>query len=250
MGLSRLVGARVKRREDPRLITGASTYIDDIKLHDMQYLGILRSVHAHARIRGIDASKALQLPGVLAVLTDEDVRRMSGLLPVFGGEGVKVPDHHAMAVDKVRFLGEMIAVVVAVDRYVARDALGLIEVDYEPLPAVVDVEKAMEADSPLLHEQFGTNISLHEEIAGGDVEAAFREADVVVKQRMTNQRLIPNAMETRGVVAQYDRGVGTLTLWSSTQMPHTLRTQLAAVLNLAENKVAGYRPGGGRRLRQ
>jgi len=243
-----MVGARIKRREDPRLITGAATYVDDIKLYDMQYVALLRSVHAHARITRIDASKALGMPGVVAVLTGEEVRRASAPLPTAGGvEGLKVPDHDSMPVEKVCHLGQPVAAVIARDRYAAREAVDLIEVDYEPLPAVVDVEKAMEPRSPLVHEQFGSNIAYTWLVEGGDVEQAFKDADVVVKQRMTNQRLIPNPMETRGVVAQYDRGLGTLTVWSSTQIPHILRSSLAAILGLAENKVRVVAPevGGG-----
>jgi carbon-monoxide dehydrogenase large subunit len=243
-----MVGARIKRREDPRLITGAATYVDDIKLYDMQYMALLRSVHAHARITRLDASKALAAPGVVAVITGEEVKRASAPLPTAGGvEGLKVPDHDSMPVDKVCHLGQPVAAVIARDRYAARDALDLIEVDYEPLPVVVDVEKAMEAGSPLVHEQFGSNIAYSWLVEGGDLEQAFKDADVVVKQRMTNQRLIPNPMETRGVVAQYDRGPGTLTVWSSTQIPHILRSSLAALLGLAENKVRVVAPevGGG-----
>jgi carbon-monoxide dehydrogenase large subunit len=248
MAISRMVGARIKRREDPRLITGAATYVDDIKLYDMQYMALLRSVHAHAKITRIDISKALGAPGVVAVLTGEEVRRASAPLPTAGGiEGLKVPDHDSMPVEKVWHLGQPVAAVIARDRYAARDALDLIEVDYEPLPAVVDVEKAMDPGSPLVHEQFGSNIAYTWLVEGGDVEQAFKDADVVVKQRMTNQRLIPNPMETRGVVAQYDRGPGTLTVWSSTQIPHILRSSLAALLSLAENKVRVVAPevGGG-----
>jgi carbon-monoxide dehydrogenase large subunit len=243
-----MVGARIKRREDPRLITGAATYVDDIKLHDMQYMALLRSDQAHAKIRRLDASKALAAPGVVAVLTGDDVIRACAPLPTAGGvEDLKVPDHHSIPVDEVCHLGQPVAAVIARDRYAARDALDLIEVDYEPLPAVVDVEKAMEAGSPLVHEQFGSNIAYTWLVEGGDLEQAFKDADVVVKQRMTNQRLIPNPMETRGVVAQYDRGAGTLAVWSSTQVPHILRSSLAALLSLAENKVRVVAPevGGG-----
>ncbi|TMG07875.1 MAG: xanthine dehydrogenase family protein molybdopterin-binding subunit, partial [Chloroflexi bacterium] len=248
MAISRMVGARIKRREDPRLITGAATYVDDIKLYDMQYLALLRSVHAHAKIVRLNASKALAGPGVAAVLTGEDVRRASAPLPTAGGvEDLKVPDHDAMPEGKVCHLGQPVAAVIARDRYAARDALDLIEVDYEPLPVVVDVEKAMEAGSPLVHEQFGSNVAYTWLVEGGDIEQAFKDADVVVKQRMTNQRLIPNPMETRGVVAQYEPGPGILTVWSSTQIPHILRSSLAALLNLAENKVRVVAPevGGG-----
>ena len=238
MAISHMVGARIKRREDPRLITGTATYVDDIRLHDMQHLVILRSPHAHARIRKIDASKALNLAGVLAVLTGEDISRLSDPLPTFGGvEDLKTPDHHPMAVEKVNHLGEGVAAVIANDRYIARDALDLIDVEYEPLPAVVDVEKAMEEGAPLVHEDLGTNIAYHWQVGSDNVEEAFRQADLVVSQRILNQRLIPNAIETRGVVAQYDLGAGALTLWSSTQIPHLLRGFLAALLKLPENKV-------------
>src|SRR3989442_415595 len=248
MAISRMVGARIKRREDPRLITGAATYVDDIKLYDMQYLALLRSVYAHAKIVRLNASKALAGPGVAAVLTGEDVRRASAPLPTAGGvEDLKVPDHDAMPEGKVCPLGQPVAGVIARDRYAAREAPDRIEVDCEPLPVVVDVEKAMEAGSPLVHEQFGSNVAYTWLVEGGDIEQGFKDADVVVKQRMTNQRLIPNPMETRGVVAQYEPGPGILTVWSSTQIPHILRSSLAALLNLAENKVRVVAPevGGG-----
>jgi carbon-monoxide dehydrogenase large subunit len=204
-----MVGARIKRKEDPRLITGTGNYVDDIRLHEMQHLAVLRSPHAHARIKGINTTKAAALPGVLAVFTGGDIRRMSEPLPTIGGvEDLKSPEHLAMAVEQVNHLGEAVAAVVAKDRYVARDALDLIEVEYEALPAVVDVEKAMANGGPLVHDELGTNVGYRMEV-GTDVEEAFREADVVVKQRMTNQRLIPNPLENRGVVAQYEQGPGT-----------------------------------------
>ena len=247
MAISRMVGARIKRKEDPRLITGTGTYVDDIKLHDMQHLAVLRSPHAHARIRRIDTGKAAALPGVLAVLTGGDVRRMSEPLPTLGlVEGLQSPEHPPMAVDKVHHLGEVVAAVVASDRYIARDALDLIEVEYEALPAVVDLEKAMADGAALVHDDLGTNVAYRTEV-GTDVEEAFREADVVVKQRMRNQRLIPNPMENRGVVAHYEQGPGTLTVWTSTQIPHMLRGMFATLLRLPEQRVRVVAPdvGGG-----
>jgi carbon-monoxide dehydrogenase large subunit len=164
-----------------------------------------------------------------------------------GVEDMKLPEHHALAIGKVRHLGEAVAAVVAVDRYAARDALDLIEVDYEPLPVVVDAEKAMSDGSTLVHDEIGTNVAYRWEVGGGDLDEAFREAGVVVRQRMRNQRLIPTPMETRGVVARYERGPGNLTLWTSTQIPHTLRSQLAVLFNLSENNVRVIAPevGGG-----
>jgi len=247
MAISRMVGARVKRKEDPRLITGTGNYVDDIKLHDMQHLAVLRSPHAHARIKGINTTKAAVLPGVLAVLTGGDIKRMSEPLPTFPlVEGLKTPDHPAMAVEQVNHLGEAVAAVVARDRYVARDALDLIEVEYETLPAVVDVEKAMAEGGPLVHADLGTNVAYRMEV-GTDVEEAFREAEVVVKQRMRNQRLVPNPLENRGVLAHYEQGPGTLTVWTSTQIPHMLRGTYATLLRLPEQRVRVVAPdvGGG-----
>ncbi len=241
METSQLIGARVKRREDPRLITGHATYVDDIRLVNMLYMEVLRSPHAHARLQGIDVGRALALPGVVAVFTGQEVQRLTPPLPVAAGiPDLKVPEHYPLAVDKVRFAGEGVAAVVAVDRYLARDALDLIQVEYEPLPAVVDPEKAMEPGAPLLHEPFGDNIAYR--LSLGEVDAALREADLVIRQRMENQRLIPNPMETRGVVAHYQPGEDRLTLWMSTQAPHLLRTQLAALLKMPENRVRVVAP--------
>ncbi|MFQ5879651.1 MAG: glyceraldehyde dehydrogenase subunit alpha [Dehalococcoidia bacterium] len=248
MQVPKLIGARIKRREDPRLITGHATYVDDVQLPGMLYMAVLRSLYAHARIRRIDTSKAAALPGVVAVFTGEEVRRMSAPLPCASAiPDLRVPERYALAVDKVRFAGEGVAAVVATDRYVVRDALDLIEVEYEPLPAVVDPEKAMEAGAPILHDQVGDNIAYRWNLGGGEVDEALRSADLVIRQRMENQRLIPNPMETRGVVARYVPGDDRLTFWASTQIPHLLRTQLGLALNLPENKVRVIAPevGGG-----
>lgn len=243
---TKLMGARVKRREDPRLITGRSTYLDDLQLPGMVYMSILRSPYAHARIRRIDVSRALQMPGVVAAFTGAEVRELTKPLPVaITLPNMKKPDHWALAMDKVRYVGDGVAAVIARGRYQARDALDLIEVEYEELPAVVDLEKAMEPGSVKVHDELENNIAYHWELGGGDVERAFQEAEVVIKQRMVNQRLIPNPMETRGVLAQYQGGQ--LTVWSSTQVPHALRTQLALGLGLSENNVRVITPevGGG-----
>ncbi len=242
MQASKLIGARIKRREDPRLITGHATYVDDIRLPNVLHLEVLRSIYAHARIKRVDASKASSLPGVVAVFSGEEAQRLTPPLPAASSiPNLKVPEHYPLAVDKVRFVGEGVAAVVATDRYVARDALELIEVEYEPLPAVVDPEKAMEPGAPVLHEEFGDNIAYRLPL-GGDVDDALRKADVVIRQRMENQRLIPSPMETRGVVAQYQPGDDRLTVWLSTQAPHLMRTQLAALLDMPEHKVRVVAP--------
>lgn len=232
----KFIGQKVKRTEDPRLISGLGTYVDDVKLAGMVYCAILRSPHAHARIRSIHLEKAGSLPGVLAAVDGKEVKKKCGKVPCASAlEGLKVPDKFALAVGKVVFVGDPVAAVVAEDRYLARDALDLIEVDYVPLQPVIDPEQALKGEAPVIHPQLKTNVAYHFKIEGGDVEGAFRQADCVVKQRMVHQRLIPVAMEPRGVVAQYHPGEKRLTVWSSTQIPHLLRTQLALMLGMPEN---------------
>ncbi|HXE76227.1 MAG TPA: glyceraldehyde dehydrogenase subunit alpha [Candidatus Xenobia bacterium] len=242
------VGKPMKRKEDPRLIQGLAHYVDDMVLPGMFYAAFVRSPYAHAHIRSVNTSAAQAAPGVVAVYTGEHVRGQIGNIPCAGDlPELRVPPHAPLALDKVRYSGEPVAVVVADDRYRARDAADLVEVDYEPLPAVTDPQKALQKNSPLLHEQFGTNRACYWKIEAGFPAKAFKKAHRVVKQRLLNQRLIPVAMEPRGVLAHYDAGEGSLTVWSSTQIPHLLRTQLAAMLGLAEMKVRVITPevGGG-----
>jgi aerobic carbon-monoxide dehydrogenase large subunit len=241
-----LVGSRIKRREDPRMIMGRGTYVDDVQLPRMTYAAMLRSPYAHARIRSINVDKAKALPGVVAVLTGNDLQGQNvpcgWTLP-----DMKVAPHPALAIGKVRYTGDAVAVLVAEERYLARDALDLIEVDYEPLPVVVDAEKAIQAGAPQLHDEVPNNTTFVWKVAGGDIDQAFREAEVVVKQRIVNQRLIPNAIEPRGMVAQYNPGSGDLTLWTATQIPHLVRLLLSMVTGIPEHKVRVIAPdiGGG-----
>jgi carbon-monoxide dehydrogenase large subunit len=244
----KMVGTRIKRREDPRLITGQATYTDDLQLPGMLYMSVLRSIYAHAKINSVDVSSAKALPGVVAVLTGADLAGQTGQIPcVAEVPGMKLPDHPLLAVGKVRYVGEPVAVVIANSRYVARDAADLIEVDYDPLDAVVDPEKAAKNDSLPIHEAFGDNIAFRTEVANPAVDQALKEADTVVKLRIVQQRLIPMAMEPRATVAQWDRGNKQLTVWSATQIPHLLRTQIAEALRLPENRVRVIAPevGGG-----
>ncbi|MBF6569825.1 MAG: xanthine dehydrogenase family protein molybdopterin-binding subunit [Candidatus Binataceae bacterium] len=242
----KFVGSRVKRREDPRLISGNGTYVDDIKLPGMLAAVMLRSPYGHAKINSIDVEAAKKLPGVVAVLTGEDIR---GKLPtlITAAPAQNVPYHPALAQDRVRFVGEAVAVAVAIDQYTAQDALDLIEVDYDPLPVITDPEKALEADAPVIHEQFGNNISTRAEVKSGEIDRAMREADRIIKFRLVNQRLAPVPMEPRGAVAQWNPGSEYLTLWSSTQGPHLLRSYLAEVLKLPEHRMRVIAPevGGG-----
>lgn len=243
MAAEKLVGQPIKRKEDPRLITGTATYVDDVNLPGMVHAAILRSIHGHARIRRIDVAAARGHPGVLAVVTGEEVRAHIRPIPCAAQmPDLKMPEHPVLALGKVRYVGEPVAAVVAVDRYTARDALDLIAVDYEPLPAAVDPEQALKPGAPILHEQWTDNRAYTWNLSGGDVDRAFGEAQVVIRQRMVNQRLAPMAMEARGVVAQYHPGDDALTVWSSTQIPHLLRTLLAGMLGLAENRIRVIAP--------
>jgi carbon-monoxide dehydrogenase large subunit len=247
--MPKLIGQSFKRVEDPRLITGEGRYVDDVQLPRMCYAAILRSPYAHARIRHIDASKALQTPGVVTVITGKDILGKIGPLPCAAHPvpEMKMPTHYALAVNKVYFVGHPVAVVVAEDRYLARDALDLIEVDYEELPPVTDPQKALQPDAPIIHEDLGTNLAFEWKIEGGDVDAAFAQAEVIVRQEFVNQRLIPVPMEPRCVLAEWDAGNRLLTIWTSTQIPHLVRSLVAGMLNLPENHVRVIAPdvGGG-----
>ncbi|MCY4122028.1 MAG: xanthine dehydrogenase family protein molybdopterin-binding subunit [Acidobacteria bacterium] len=254
--LPKLVGQRVKRCEDPRLIQGRGIYVDDVKIPGMQHLAFKRSDIAHGRVRSIDTSSAEAMHGVEAVFTGAHIAEFLAPMPI--GTPFPSPEHRAVAVDTVRFVGDPVAVVVACDRYVARDAADAVAVDYEPLPAVVDPEKAMSGESVVLHAGFPNNVALGPLPSGTGVgrkgavddtavDAAFEAADVVIVQRMVNQRLAPSSIEARGVVAHYEPGRAALTIWSSTQNPHILRTFLAQTLGLGEDRVRAIAPevGGG-----
>ena len=242
-----LVGKRIRRREDPRLITGTATYVDDIKMPGMHYATIVRSPHAAARIRSINTKKAAAHKGVIAVFTGKDTQKVGPVPCGASLPGLRVPHHHILAMDRVYFAGHPVAVVVATDRYVAADAADLIEVDWDVLPAVADPEKALAKGAPAVHPEWPDNVAFNYHQEGGNVEKAFSEADVVVKQRITSQRLIPTAMETRGVVADWRPADRQLNLYSSTQIPHLMRTLVAQMLGLEENRLRVVAPevGGG-----
>ena len=237
--VSKMIGATVKRKEDPRLITGEGKYTDDVQLVRMTYMTVLRSPHAHARIRSIDISKAEQHPEVLAVVTGKEVKdACTTPFPLFAlVDNQNRVDRWPSAVEKVRYVGEPVAAVAATSRGAAKDALELIEVDYEPLPAVVDMEKAMEKDASIIHEEIGTNLCYEDSDSKGDPDKAFREADGTVSARLTQPRLIPNAVEPRAVVAHCERATGNTTLWVTTQVPHGERMIVAQVLGMPENKL-------------
>ena len=248
MPISKFVGARIKRREDPSLIRGLGQYVDDVKLPDLLHVAILRSPYAHAKIKSIDTSAARQHPGVVGVFTGAELRDQIGTLPTTAeNPTLRIPNHYVLAVDKVCYVGEGIAAVVAEDRYTARDAAELIQVDYEPLPVVTDPEQALTSGSPVIHSEWPDNMAFRWEQTQGDIDKAFKQADRVVKQKLVHQRLIPMAIETRGVIARYLAAEKELTVWSSTQIPHMLKTHLAGMLKLPENQVRVIAPevGGG-----
>src|SRR6195256_2072156 len=245
--MSKYVGQRIKRTEDPRLIKGLAHYVDDVRLPDTLHVAFVRSIYAHARIAGIDVTEAVKAPGVVAVYTGKDIATKVGPVPCAAAlPDLKVPDYRVLATGKALFVGHPIAAVVATDQYLARDAVDLIAVDYEELPAVVDVEAAAKG-GPVIHDKFGNNIAYTLTSGEGDIGAAMNSADHIIKQRMVHQRLAPIAMEGRGVLARYFPGEEELTLWSSTQIPHLMRTQVALMIGLGEHKLRVITPevGGG-----
>ncbi len=243
-------GQSIARREDQRLLTGHGHFVADLNPPGVLHAKFLRSTYAHARIKRLDVKVARKLPGVVAVITAADLKGKVGSIPtawLIPNCELKTPPYAPLASDVVRYAGEAVAVVLAEDPYVAEDARELIEVDYEPLPVVVDQEKAMAKGAPQLHAEAPGNVAFHWKLAGGDVETAFREAEVVVSNRFVNQRLIPSALEPRAAVAQYDYGSEELTLQVTSQNPHIHRLLLALVLGIPEHRIRVVAPdvGGG-----
>ncbi len=254
--LPKLVGDRIKRREDPALIQGYGNYVDDIPMVGTLHAVFYRSPYAHARIKSIDVEAARNHPGVVAVLTGSDLLDKIGTIPCGAtGEGMNVPVNHALATGKIGFVGQPVAVVVADSPYCAQDALDLIEMDVEVLPAAVDPEAAAQPDAPKIHDEFDDNVMFR--VYGpapepsptplGLTDTLFSQADKVVSLKITQQRLAPMYMEPRGVLATYDKGRDKLKVWISTQIPHSVRTLMAGGLNMPENRIQVIAPdvGGG-----
>jgi carbon-monoxide dehydrogenase large subunit len=262
MVLSSYVGATVKRKEDPRLITGSSTYVDDLQLPGMLHVAFVRSTQPHARIVSIDGSAALAMPGVVGVVTAADLK---GVLKDFyvdatAGEAgedapeaaaedakIPVPKVEPLALNKVRYIGEPVAAVVAETRAQAEDAVAAVEVTYDPLPAVIDPYEARKPGAPQLYDSNPNNISVREGSVHGDVDAALASAPVKVKAKIRAPRCAPIAMEPRGVVAAPDPITRGVTFWTSTQAPHWNRNEVAKALGLSQNQVRCIAPevGGG-----
>jgi len=239
------VGQAMRRREDPRFITGRGIYVDDIARPGTLHMAVVRSPEAHARVVSIDTSAALERADIVGVFTGEDLD-IDGPLPmawVPPGVEVNTPEHWPLARGKVGYVGQAVAVVVGTDKYSVVDAAEDVIVEYDPLPVVVDMEKALEDGAPLVHEEFGSNRSHEWTLAGGDVEQGFAEADVVIEQRIVNHRTAGAAIEPRGAIAEWhaDRA----TLYSATQIPHILRLQLAVMLGIAEDRIRVIAPDVG-----
>jgi carbon-monoxide dehydrogenase large subunit len=242
----RYVGRSVRRIGDRRLVTGAGRYVDDIRLPGMLHAALVRSPHAHALIRGIDASAAARLPGVVAVYTGEEVAAWTNP-QVAGAELLPGRElrRHPLAVGRARFAGDPVAVVVAEDPYVARDAATLVAVDYQPLDAVADPEAALAADAPRLYPEWDSNVAFEWERDSGDLDGAFARADRVVEVRLRNQRVYAAFVEPRAALADYAPATGELTIWASTQVPHTVRTAVASAVGVPEHHVRVVAPDVG-----
>jgi aerobic carbon-monoxide dehydrogenase large subunit len=248
--VGRVVGTSVERKEDTALLTGLAKFVDDMSLPGMVWMTVVRSPYAHARINSVDVAGALAHRDVIAAFSGADLAdEWQASLPCawLPTEGTNQPNHRPLAVDKARYVGDGVAVVVAESRAAARDASELVQVDYEPLPAVVDAERALADDAPVVHEEFGTNSCYTWKLSTGEVDEEFARADVTVKGRYRQQRLIPNAIEPRGVLVQPFPATGELTMWSSTQVPHIARVTLSMVTGVPEAKLRVIAPdvGGG-----
>jgi carbon-monoxide dehydrogenase large subunit len=241
------VGRPLKRIEDPKLITGQGQFVEDLKLPGLAFLAFLRSPHAHARVRAIRTDAARTAPGVIRVVTARDLGPLRPTPYMAVVPGLKAVPYRCLADDVVDSPGVPVAAVVAESASLAREAIELIEVEYEPLPAVADPEVALKAGAPLVHPELGTNQAFSVPMKGGDVEGAFACAAHVVSVRVEHNRIAGAPMEPRGVVAHYDPGTGDLTVWSTTQNPFLTRADLAAMLDFPEQKLRVIAPdvGGG-----
>ena len=245
-----MIGQSIKRREDLKYVTGTGTYVDDVTLPGMLYAAFVRSPHAHAKLLGVDTSKALEHPKGIDAVTGAEAYPLAGPMPVYSyreATVIKKPDYRCLAHDRVRFVGEPVALVAAADRYAADDVAELVEVAYEPLEPLMDPDEALKPDALKLHDNLDNNVGLRIERRGGDMDAAYREADFVFKKRYRMHRHVGAPIETRGCIAQYNPGTRELTLTCSTQIPHILKTHLSEILDFPEFKIRVIAPdvGGG-----
>ena len=250
MAITTMIGAKIHRREDPRLVSGEGRFIDDFTRPGTLFLAVVRSPHAHAKIKKIDAAKAAAAPGVVAVYTHKDIAKViAGTMPAapaFVADKKQVPPRFPIADQEAAYQGEPVAVVLAETKYQASDAANLVDVDYEPLPAVMDLDAALDAKSPKTHSGAPDNLCWDLTYIPEDPEA-MKGADVVVKQRILQQRLAPTPMEPRGVLAEYSHPDRSMTIWMSSQNPHFIRLFLAGALGMPETRIRIISPdvGGG-----
>jgi len=242
------IGKSLARKEDRRFIMGQGQYTGDLRLPNLSYAVILRSPYAHAKIVSIDVGNALALPGVFAVITGKDVANeiepfTNGMLPVPYNQ----MNDYGIAVEVVRYVGEPVAVVIATDEYVARDAADMIEIEYENLPAVLSPDQAMAPDCPLVHDNFPSNVPWHKKFTYGDVDDAFAKADLVVHEKIYFHRFTSAPLETNAVLVNYDKGKGNFTIWSNNQRPANVAANLAKALKVPQNMLRFISPdiGGG-----
>lgn len=235
-------GKPVRRNADTRFVKGEGSYTDDLKM-DCVYAGYVRSPHAHARLGKIDTSKAEALKGVLAVMTGPEVAAVTQ--PVGARAITRPARQHVMATGKVRYVGEPVVIVVAEDRYILEDALDLVEVEYEPLPVVVELDDAMKAGAPLVFEEAGSNILLHDTLTHGDIEGAFRQADVVVKEQFKVQRYSSTPLENWAIIAKHDKGTDSYRVWANDQQPGRSIVNISNALGIPVNKLRLIVPDSG-----
>ena len=251
MPAGKYIGARVQRVEDPKFIRGKGQYVGGMVLPRMVHLAFIRSQHAHARIGNIDVTRARALPGVVGIWTGKDLKdRFEPIRPAIIPQVVprfKACAWYPITWDKARFVGDILGVVAAESRYVAEDAVELVDIDYDELPIVSDPKKALEPGTALVHEEWGDNVMEHVEHSAGDVAGAFAKAAAVVKQRFHTGRHQALPLETRGGLADYDLGMKTMQYWTSSQVPHLVRTQLCGILRFPDHKLTVVAPdvGGG-----
>lgn len=234
--VGRLLGRSLLRKEDRELLMGEGTFVGDVVLPGMLHAVFYRSPYAHARLLRVDLSAVRRMPGVVLALCGDDlpayVKRMSPFPfqsrdPFRGGNpSINFHDRYGMARGKVRFVGEPVALIVAEDRYLAEDALNLVVAEYEPLEPVLDAEEAIKPGAPLLYEDWGENIALRFRVQNGNIEEAFAKADIIIREKLYHHRFTGTPIEPRGLVASYDKGSNTLTMWDSTQIPHVVSALL------------------------
>ncbi len=242
------IGQPVKRKEDLRLLTGKGNFVDDLKLPGMAHMAVLRSIQAHAKILKIHVGKARRARGVLAAFTSDDLGNCNRSFPLLVPHpSLQAATPRPLAEGKVRYVGEPVAVVVATTRAVAEDAIDMIEVDYEPLPAVVCSEKSLEPDGPIVHESLAKNLAAHLTQSSGNVDEAMKQSDLVIRKRFFLKRGTGQSIEGRAIIAHYEARMGIFTVWAATQAPHLHRRILAELFSCSEDKVRVIAPdvGGG-----